>query len=188
MKFTNENDTLHFIYLLPFSENQALVESTVFSKSVFNENWYREKIKEFLVNSNINSFKEVGTESGTIPMFFLTDKVSKNANIFNIGIRGGACKPSTGYAFSFLIRQIQLIKKTNRNNINVHGFLEKKMDKVFINYLKNNNESGASFINLAKNLNGKEFQSFMMGKSNFITKLKIIKSMPKIPFIKALIG
>ena len=60
------------------------------------------------------------------------------------------------------------------------------MDKVFINFLKNNNEDGQSFIKLASNLNGNEFQSFMMGNSNIFTKFKIIKSMPKIPFIKAL--
>ena len=34
------------------------------------------------------------------------------------------------------------------------------------------------------NLNGDEFQSFMMGESSFLTKLKIVKTMPKIPFIK----
>ena len=44
-------------------------------------------------------------------MFFSEKKKSKDSNIFNIGIRGGACKPSTGYAFSFLIKQIQLLKK-----------------------------------------------------------------------------
>ena len=64
MKFTNENGTLHFIYLLPFSENQALVESTVFSKSVFSEDWYRQKIKEFLISSNINNFKECRYRKG----------------------------------------------------------------------------------------------------------------------------
>ena len=62
------------------------------------------------------------------------------------------------------------------------------MDKVFINYLKNNNENGSSFIEIAKNLNGYEFQKFMMGQSSLLTKLKIIKSMPKIPFIKAVFG
>ena len=60
------------------------------------------------------------------------------------------------------------------------------MDKIFINFLKNNYENGQSFIKLASNLNGDEFQSFMMGESNVFTKLKIIKSMPKLPFIKAL--
>ena len=61
------------------------------------------------------------------------------------------------------------------------------MDKIFINYLKNNNENGQSFIKLASNLNGNEFQSFMMGESNLFTKLKIIKSMPKLLFIKELL-
>ena len=60
------------------------------------------------------------------------------------------------------------------------------MDKIFINFLKNNNENGKSFIKLAANLNGNEFQSFMMGQSNFFTKFKIIKSMPKLPFLKEL--
>ena len=58
------------------------------------------------------------------------------------------------------------------------------MDKIFINFLKKNNENGNSFIKLASNLNGDEFLSFMMGESNLLTKFKIIKSMPKIAFIK----
>ena len=61
------------------------------------------------------------------------------------------------------------------------------MDKIFINFLKNNNEKGQSFIKLASNLDGNEFQSFMMGESNLSTKIKIIKSMPKLPFIKELL-
>ena len=130
--------------------------------------------------------EECSTEKGIIPMFFQEEKRPSSPNIFNIGIRGGACKPSTGYAFSFLIKQIQLLKNSNNNNVNIHNFVERKMDKVFINFLKNNREDGRSFIKLASNLNGNEFQSFMMGESNLLTKLKIINSMPKLPFIKEL--
>ncbi len=184
MHFTEEKDIIHFIYILPFSHNKALVESTVFSKELYDDSWYRERINKYLRLNNITEFKEQSMEKGIIPMFFLDDQKSQNPNIFNIGIRGGACKPSTGYAFSFLIKQIQLIKNSKKNNVKVHNYLERKMDNIFINYLKNNNENGNSFINLASNLNGYEFQSFMMGESSFFTKLKIIKSMPKLPFIK----
>ena len=83
-------------------------------------------------------------------------------------------------------KQIQLLKNSKKNHVNIHNFLERKMDKVFINFLKNNIEDGRSFIKLASNLNGNEFQSFMMGESNLLTKLKIINSMPKLPFIKEL--
>tara|TARA_B100000886_G_scaffold274917_1_gene198840 strand:- start:919 stop:2001 length:1083 start_codon:yes stop_codon:yes gene_type:complete len=187
MHFTEEKNLLHFIYILPFSHNKALVESTVFSKEIFKISWYREKIINYLSLKNISKFEEISTEKGIIPMFFVEEKRSSSPNIFNIGIRGGACKPSTGYAFSFLIKQIQLLKNSKNNYVDIHKFLERKMDKIFINYLKNNNENGQSFIKLASNLNGNEFQSFMMGESNLFTKLKIIKSMPKLLFIKELL-
>ncbi len=186
MHFTNDENLLHFIYVLPFSHNKALIESTVFSEKVLSEKWYRNKIFEYLEKFKIIDFDEVSSETGIIPMFFPDEKVSKDPNIFNIGIRGGACKASTGYAFSFLIKQILFIKKTNKNHYNIHSTSQKKMDKIFLSYLKNNIESGKSFINLAKNLNGNEFQSFMMGQSSLITKLKIIYSMPKIEFVKAM--
>jgi len=186
MHFTKENNILHFMYILPFSHNKALVESTVFSTEAFDSSWYREKINNYLKQKNIITFNEQSSEKGVIPMFFAEEKKSPNSNIFNIGIRGGACKPSTGYAFSFLIKQIQLLKKSNKNHVNIHKFLERKMDQIFINFLKNNREDGQSLIKLASNLNGNEFQSFMMGESNLLTKLKIIKSMPKLPFIKEL--
>ena len=184
MHFTQENEILHFIYILPFSHNKALVESTVFSKNIFDEIWFKEKINDYLKLNNISNFKEHGREKGVIPMFFSDVAKPLNNKIINIGIRGGACKPSTGYAFSFIIKQIQLMKNSNKNQVVVHKFIERKMDKIFINFLKNNKENGKSFIKLAANLNGDEFQSFMMGESNFLTKLKIIKTMPKIAFIK----
>jgi Lycopene cyclase protein. len=58
MHFTEEKNLLHFIYILPFSHNKALVESTVFSKDVLKTSWYREKINEYLNLKNINGFKE----------------------------------------------------------------------------------------------------------------------------------
>ena len=185
MHFTNEKNVLHFIYVLPFKHNRALVESTVFSKDSFSEDWYRKRINEYLNQNSIKKIHELSFEKGIIPMFFLKEK-SENHNVINIGVRGGSCKPSTGYAFSFSIRQIQLLKQSKINKVRVHKFLDRIMDDIFLNYLKKNKENGFSFINLAKNLNGNEFQSFMMGQSTLITKLKVIKSMPKIPLIRAM--
>ena len=186
MHFTKESNLLHFIYVLPFSENKALVESTIFSKEVCNEDWYRKRIHEFLKKNNIGKYQEISNEKGIIPMFFNEEETPKDPKIINIGIRGGACKPSTGYVFSFLIKQIQLLKHTDRNRVKIHKYLDNLMDKIFLNYLKNNNENGKSFLNIAKNLNGTEFKNFMMGQSDFLTKIKIIRSMPKLAFIKAI--
>ena len=188
MQFTQEENILHFIYVLPFSHNKALIESTVFSKEIMKEDWYRGKINNYLRVNNINKLREESFEKGIIPMFFAEEQPNKNQNVFNIGIRGGACKPSTGYAFSFLIKQIQLFKKSKKNYVTVHNFLERNMDRIFLNYLKKYNEDGRSFIKIASELSGYEFQSFMMGKSSLNTKLKIIKSMPKLPFIRSILN
>ena len=62
------------------------------------------------------------------------------------------------------------------------------MDKIFVNYLENNDKSDEIFMKMAKRLNGEEFSSFMMGHATFITKLKIIFAMPKIGFIRSYLG
>ena len=79
---------------------------------------------------------------------FFQKKTLKRSNIFNIG-KGRACKPSTGYAFSFLIKQIQLLKSTKKNYVNVHKYLEKKWIKFF-KLFKYNNEDGIPLLNLLK--------------------------------------
>ena len=88
MYFTGEKNLLHFMYILPFSHNNALVESTVFSKDIFNNSWYREKIYKYLNEKNIIEFKEIGEEKGIIPMFMAAEKNSSSPKVFNIGIRG----------------------------------------------------------------------------------------------------
>ena len=76
-------------------------------------------------------------------------------------------------------KKISQILKPNKTNILV-TFCSKSKNSKVISELKIYTQK------LAENLNGNEFQSFMMGQSSFLTKLKIIKSMPVIPFIKAM--
>ena len=46
MHFTKDENILHFIYVLPFSKNMALVESTVFSKNYLINNGIKSNIAE----------------------------------------------------------------------------------------------------------------------------------------------
>ena len=52
MHFTKEENLLHFIYVLPFSNQKALIESTVFSKNILSKDWYKEKIYKYLSENN----------------------------------------------------------------------------------------------------------------------------------------
>ncbi len=176
-----QDQGLHFIYLLPLDDNRLLVESTVFSKFLLDPSWYQNQISTYIdKNLNIEKYEITDSEQGVLPMFEINSQ-SKD-NYIQIGAKGGATKISSGYAFSFFLKQ--LISK----NKDYQSFWDKWMDKIFVKYLENNDKSDEVFMKMAERLKGKEFGSFMMGNAKFITKLKIIFAMPKISFIKSCLG
>ena len=179
---------IHFIYLLPFTKRKALVESTIFSKVVENKEFYSTEISKYLKKYfNLVEFTKSDHEKGIIPMHYISN-VSEDA--YNIGTRGGAVRPSSGYAFTFIQKQAHQITKQikNRKKINtkIHNNIDLFLDKIFINVI---NEypllAPKIFSGLARILNGDEMAKFMSGHASLLTTCKIIISMPKIPFIKS---
>ena len=59
---------MHFIYLLPFSKRKALVESTMFSKTVENKEFYSAEISKYLKKYfNLVKFTKVITKKVLFP-------------------------------------------------------------------------------------------------------------------------
>ena len=184
----DQSKGMHFIYLLPFSKRKALVESTLFSKTVENKQFYSTEISKYLKKYfNLIKFSKSDHEKGIIPMHFISNETK---DIYNIGTRGGAVRPSSGYAFTFIQKQafqiISQIKNRKKINTKVHNNLDLFLDKIFINVI---NEypllAPKIFSGLARTLNGDEMAKFMSGNTSLLTTCKIIVSMPKIPFIKS---
>ena len=179
---------VHFLYLLPLSKKVALVESTLFSKKIENPEYYFDSIKSYLKTFyDLTEYSMTNFEKGIIPMHYLS---TKSYDRHNIGSRGGAIRPSSGYAFVFIQKQIVQIKKNLMFNEPINTTVHKKfdlfMDKVFLNVINSNPKKVPDiFSNLAKAINGDEMAEFMTGDSKIITWVKIIKSMPKVIFIKS---
>ena len=173
-----QDQGLHFIYLLPLDDKRLLVESTVFSKFLLDSSWYQNQISTYIKNNlGIEKYEIIDTEQGILPMFEINSQ--NKDNYIQIGAKGGATKISSGYAFSFFLKQL-LSEKSD-----YHSYWDKWMDKIFVKYLENNNKSDEIFMKMAERLNGEEFGSFMMGNAKFSTKLKTVFAMPKIGFLKS---
>lgn len=184
----DQSKGMHFIYLLPLNKNSALVESTIFSKNIEKPSFYLNAIKLYLRKYyNLTKFVKSHHEKGIIPMHDIT---VNSKFTYNIGTRGGAVRPSSGYAFTFIQKQVfqiksQLISK-GIIKTNVHKKLDLFLDRIFIKVIELNPKIAPKiFSNLAKGINGDEMAMFMSGDCSFFTKFKIIKSMPKIPFMMA---
>ena len=185
----NQSKGIHFIYLLPFSRTKALVESTLFSKKIEKEDFYFNEIKIYLKNIyKISKFRITHIEKGIIPMSYIC---LPNKNCINIGTRGGATKPSSGYTFYFIQKQVQNIVNQIQSKTKVSNFVHNKfdllMDKIFIDVLeKNTNSAPKIFLKLTSNLTGDEMALFMTGYFKLSIWKKIILKLPKLIFIKSL--
>ncbi|MFC6267223.1 lycopene cyclase family protein [Frigoriflavimonas asaccharolytica] len=106
MDFTlDQKNGATFMYVLPTSSTEALVEYTLFSEKVLEKEAYEIALKKYIREDlKIENFKIKHTEFGIIPMslakFERTALLSKN--IINIGTAGGFTKASSGYTFQFI--------------------------------------------------------------------------------------
>ena len=185
----DQSKGMHFMYLLPYSETEALVESTIFSTTLVDEQYYLDSINKYLAKYyQVTDYSITHEENGVIPLGNLSPH---DAKIPGLGANGGATRPASGYAFLFIQRQINAaIEQAKRGKeisfTNPHKRLDLWMDSVLLTVLKQWPEQGPKmFIRMAKALNGDQFVNFLSGDAGFWTRLKVILAMPKWPFIKA---
>ncbi|DAC56961.1 MAG TPA: lycopene cyclase [Candidatus Poseidoniaceae archaeon] len=181
---------MHFIYLLPYSTTEALVESTLFSTELVDEEFYSNSIEDYLKkHCKVKQFSITHQEKGVIPLGKLAPH---DAKIPGLGSNAGATRPASGYAFLFIQKQVDTaIKLANSGKQisfkNPHKRIDLWMDSVFLTVLKYWPEHGPNmFLRMGKALSGDQFVKFMSGDAGWLIRLKVIFAMPKWPFVKAL--
>ena len=104
-----------FMYVLPLSKREALLEYTLFSAEPLKEEEYEAGIEEYLKHKlKVKKYQVVEKESGNIPMTCYPLWESATKRIIPIGMAGGWAKASTGYTF----------KKSERKALSLAAFLK----------------------------------------------------------------
>jgi len=96
----HQHNDCRFFYVLPFNEQEALVEYTIFSDKILNAEAYQTELSSY-VNQylNIKNYEILHEEFGVIPMTDFIFPTSSSPFCINIGSYAGQTKPSTGYTF-----------------------------------------------------------------------------------------
>ncbi|MDQ3037995.1 MAG: lycopene cyclase family protein, partial [Myxococcota bacterium] len=134
----------HFVYVLPYARDEALVEDTYFSDAPLAEEEYERTIRAWLEARGAAHFEIVRRERGRIPMSTAELAPRTSPRIVPIGLRGGAAKPSTGYAFAFIQRQCDRLAQVAADagatppDVAVHAPIARFFDRVFLSYLRRN--------------------------------------------------
>ena len=64
----SQNNATQFVYMLPYSENMALVELTRFGKKLLNEEESAFELDKYIKKKNFESYEILDREKGIIPM------------------------------------------------------------------------------------------------------------------------
>jgi len=101
---------LAFVYLLPLSASEALVEYTVFSRAPLPQEAYEEALRGHLTRRHGRAaYAVAGVERGVIPMTDGRFPRRLGEAVFAIGTAGGATRPATGYTFAAVQRQARAV-------------------------------------------------------------------------------
>ncbi len=185
-----QNGNTKFMYILPTSKTEALLEPTLFSHKHLKLEEYEIEIKNYAQKLGIKNYEIIEKEGGSIPMTSYKFWENNTKNILNIGTGGGWTKASTGFTFYH----------TNKKTDKLITFLETdsdftkfhKMTKfwfydlIFLDVLDKQNELGSQiFSSLLMNGNPELIFKFLNEETSFIEDLQVMLKCPKIPFMKA---
>lgn len=181
-----------FMYVLPTSTTEALLEYTLFSKDLLSKEAYETEIENYIKKLGITEYEIVEKEQGNIPMTCFSFWKNNTKNIINIGSAGGWSKASTGYTFKNSVKKskklVQFLKTesnfTKFHKINKFWFY----DLLLIDILYQTNEYGSSiFSSMFKTGKAPLIFKFLDEETSLWEDLQVIWMCPKGLFIKALL-
>ncbi len=190
-----QSDGFAFIYLLPFSSSTALIELTYFNTELPDPDYYNSKIAAYLESNyglirqdaslNTSDYIVENVEYGVIPMTDIpyTSK-SDDDRIISTGLIGGQAKASTGYAFARSQRFAKLIAKNILDGqffTDTNGSIRfRYYDMLMLHIIRHHPANAVQIFLQLFQKNGIETMfDFLDEKTDFITELKIMSTVPK---------
>jgi len=169
-----------FFYLLPFAENEALVEVTYLESVSLPPADAESELKRRLGGNCEIFFRE----SASLPMH------CSAAPANSIGTYGGRVKPSSGYAFLRIQRQSRVLAAAlaggaplpTRYEARFYGVL----DRVFLEVLRNDlAHAPRYFVPLFERVPPDTLVRFLSETASFAEAVPVVSALPKKPFLQA---
>jgi lycopene beta-cyclase len=183
-------DGVTFVYVLPLTSTQLLVEATTFSTRLHAESDYHHCVRAWLQQhfDYKLTLEPDKSESGILPM---GPVVPLEPGISRCGLAGGAARSSTGYAFQGIERQAALMaaQLSAGNQPETRSPFSRRtdwMDKVFLQVAKDRpDQLERLFMAMAQRLSGDEFAHFLSDTGGWMPALRAVMVAPKFAFMSA---
>ena len=186
-----QNNGTTFVYVMPLSANQALVEYTLFTETILPLDQYDFALRNYTSQYlQINDYRIIEEEFGIIPMTNAQFPFYQNG-IFNIGTAGGQTKASTGYTFQFIQKQTSRMVDILSAGQSLHQLKPAPArfdfyDSVLLQLLSKRTIEGSDiFSRLFKRNRASAIFKFLDNETSLPEELRLISSLQISPFFKA---
>jgi lycopene beta-cyclase len=187
-------DGFCFYYILPFTPTRALVEFTVFSEHLWEENRYVDALSAYLDEAlGAGKYQVLEQERGVIPMTDHPFPRRLGNRVMSIGTLAGRVKPSTGFAFFRIQRDSKAIVRSmlkNEHPFNVPDDSPRRRfyDALLLEVLHyQSTRAPEIFTRLFQRNPIRRILNFLDEKTTFLEEVQIIASLPRGPFLRALL-
>lgn len=187
-------NTLHFMYVLPFSPNQALIENTYIGPDcAVSPDEHRRQIADYARKRwQLTGYDIVREEAGNLPMSTQPFPLRCGERVFTIGTVAGSVKPSSGYAFARIgehTRRLACAFASGRLDTVPRRIAPPKftvLDTVFLAALQRAPEQFPSvFHTLFSRVPAVRLVRFLSETSTWQDDLLVLRALPKWPFLRA---
>ncbi len=176
---TPQHGEARFFYVMPFSKRRALVEIAIFSNHHLKTSEYDNLLKTYIYNHwTQGNYAITHTEGGNIPMTSYPFPV-RDHNLIYIGMRGGATRPSTGYTFLALQRQLLRLAASFPNLTDIAPWPTKHVlyDATLLRILQNGDLPADSlFVDMFASNPPDRVLAFLNGETSFTDELRFMST------------
>ncbi|PZE27918.1 hypothetical protein DEI86_04795 [Curtobacterium sp. MCBD17_028] len=175
---------IHFVYVLPASRTEALVEDTYLTEAAVPRAVLEAGITTYLRERHglgPDELDRMGGEHGVIPMRLAGRDVPPDI----VGVRGGAVRPSTGYAFLRIQRAAAGLAAGHRTP--PRGPMRTwVLDTVFLRFLQDRPDAVPGvFLRMFDRVPGDALVRFLTERSTARDDLRMVLALPTVPFLLA---
>lgn len=178
----------HFLYVLPYSTTEALVESTYLDVAELSQPDMESDLCGWIAqHTEASPYEILFREQGTLPMHPAAPECTAGTRI---GIRGGRLKPSSGYAFLRIQRHSRLLAHALCTDEPAPRFFESRfyawLDRIFLEALRLAPEAAPSyFLSLFRHVPADRLVRFLSETGNLAETLQVASTLPTLPFLRA---
>jgi lycopene beta-cyclase len=185
-----KSSEVSFFYVLPSSDQEALIEYTRFADNIAPETEYESALRTYIKEQNITDYDILEEEFGVIPMTNYQFNRRPHNRVFQIGTAGSDTKPTTGYTFKRIqescqqvLRQLNTKEKSSKRSIRFKFY-----DRLLLDIIYNRPEKVPYilFSLFERNPVEKVFK-FLDEDTSLTEELPMLLKLPWEPFIRSLI-